>query len=227
MDRQLITREIVDVCRRLAAAALVAATDGNVSGRTDEGTVLITRSGVAKGDVTEEDLLELDPGGRSLAGRGKPSTESGMHLFVYRERPDVRAVVHAHPPYATGFSTARIPLDRCLLPEVIVGLGTVPLAPYATPSTPEVAASLAPYVRDHDAVLLANHGAVAWGRSPLEAFHRIQKVEHAAHVTFVATLLGGPHALTGEELERLRSVSTASYGRTLPGRPCRPDTSPT
>jgi len=223
MERNLATRTIVDICRRLAAAGFVAATDGNVSARTDQGTVLVTRSGVAKGDVGEEDIVEIDLDGRPRSGSGRPSTECGMHLFVYRARPEVNAVVHAHPPYATGFATAGIALDRCLLPEVIVGLGGIPLAPYATPSTPEVAASLAPFVASHDAVLLANHGAVAWGASPLEAFHRLEKVEHAAHVTFVATLLGGARVLTADELNRLRAVAPAAYGRAVPDRPCATD----
>jgi len=213
MEGNAIRREIVDVCRRLAAARLVAATDGNVSARTGEGTILVTRSGVAKGEVTEADIVELAPDGARRGGSGEPSTEIGMHLFVYRERPDVHAVVHAHPPYATGFAAARVPLDRPLLPEVVLGLGAIPVAPYATPSTPEVAASIAPFVRQYNALLLANHGAVTWGDSPLDAYRRMEKVEHAAHIAFVAALLGGGRELTPAELEKLRAAAAAVAAR--------------
>jgi L-fuculose-phosphate aldolase len=142
----------------------------------------------------------------------------GMHLYIYQERPDVNAVVHAHPVYATGFATARKPLDDCLFPEVVVGLGAIPLADYATPSTPEVAASLAPFVRNADAILLANHGAVTYGSDVWEAYFRMEKVEHAAHITFVATMLGGPRALTEADLKKLRDISVQSYGRDFSGK---------
>jgi L-fuculose-phosphate aldolase len=142
----------------------------------------------------------------------------GMHLFIYRERPDVAAVVHAHPTFATGFATARIPLEGCVYPEVIVGLGAIPLAEYATPSTAEVASSLAPYVKSADAILLANHGVVTYGSDVLNAYFKMEKVEQTAQVTFVARMLGGEHRLTAEELERLRGVSVQSYGKDFTGR---------
>jgi L-fuculose-phosphate aldolase len=224
MTRTAATRLLLQVCHRLYRQGLVAATDGNVSVRLSGGNILTTRSGVNKGDSGPGDLVEVTPGGKQVRGRGKPSTELGMHLFVYRERPDISAVVHAHPPYATGFAVARIPLDRPVLPEVIVGLGGIPLARYATPSTREVADSLRPFVHTSGAVLLAGHGVVTWGADLHEAYFRMEKVEHAATIMFVARMLGGERALTGRQLDKLRAVSPASYGREigLPRRSTRP-----
>lgn len=206
-------RQMIEVCHRLYARGMVTATDGNLSVRLANGNILATRSAVNKGDVTEHDFVEVTHDGVQVAGAGRPSTELGMHLFIYRERPDVHAVVHAHPTYATGFATARIPLTQCTFPEVIVGLGAIPLADYATPSTPEVAASLAPYVKNSDAILLANHGAVTYGSSLYDAYYKMEKVEHAAHITFIATMLGGARSLTDEEVEKLRRISVQSYGK--------------
>lgn len=211
--RTQIIRDIIEVCHRLYARGMVTATDGNVSARLQNGNILATRSGINKGDVQELDLVEVTAGGDRVAGSGMPSTELGMHLFIYSERSDVRAVVHAHPTYATGFATARIALDQCTFPEVIVGLGAIPLAEYATPSTNEVAASLAPFIKNSDAILLANHGAVTCGSSVFEAYYKMEKVEHAAHITFIAAMLGGARSLTEEQLAKLRAVSVQSYGK--------------
>ncbi len=212
-DRYAAAAAVVEVCHRLYAGGFVAATDGNVSARLATGNILTTRTAVNKGAVTPRDLVELSPEGKPLPGQGNPSTETGMHLFIYRERPACGAVVHAHPVFATGFATARIPLEGCLFPEVIVGLGAIPLAEYATPSTPEVAASLAPFVKTSEAILLANHGVVTFGADPMDAYYKMEKVEHAAHITFVARLLGGEQRLTPGELEKLRRVSVQSYGK--------------
>jgi L-fuculose-phosphate aldolase len=213
LNRVRIIAELIDVCHRLYAKGFVTATDGNVSARLERGIVLTTRTGINKGMVTESDIVEVRPDGRTITGRSKPSTEVGMHLFIYQQRPDVHAVVHAHPTYATGFATARIPLNECLFPEVIVGLGAIPLADYATPSTPEVAKSLTPFVKSADAILLANHGAVTYGADPLDAYFKMEKLEHAAHITFVARVLGGEKTLQIDELERLRKASLESYGK--------------
>ncbi|MBM2839574.1 MAG: Class aldolase family protein, partial [Bacteroidetes bacterium] len=217
------TSTIVDVCHRLYARGMVTATDGNVSTRLASGNILATRSNINKGMVTEQDLVELTPGGEQVGGTGKPSTEMGMHLFIYKQRPDVKAVVHAHPIYATGFATARKALDDCMFPEVIVGLGAIPLAEYATPSTPEVAASLAPFVKSADAILLSNHGVVTYASDLYEAYFKMEKVEHAARIMFVATMLGGAEALTTDEVEKLRKVSVQSYGKDFSGKvACEP-----
>jgi L-fuculose-phosphate aldolase len=208
-----VSSQLVDVCHRLYAKGFVTASDGNVSTRLENGSVLATRSGINKGIVTADDLVEVTSHGEQIAGSGRPSTELGMHLFIYLQRPDVQAVVHAHPTHATGFATAGIPLDQCLFPEVIVGLGAIPLAEYATPSTPEVAASLAPFVKNSEAILLANHGVVTYGSDVYDAYFKMEKVEHAAHITFIARMLGGVRALSDEEVEKLREVSVKSYGK--------------
>lgn len=208
-----IVSQLVDVCHRLYARGMVTATDGNISVRLSNGNVLASRSGINKGMVTENDFVEVTLGGVQVSGSGKASTEIGMHLFIYQQRQDANAVVHAHPTYATGFATARMGLDACTFPEVIVGLGAIPLAEYATPSTPEVAASLAPFVKNSEAILLANHGAVTFGPDLYDAYFKMEKVEHAAHITFVATMLGGTRSLTEEELAKLRNVSVQSYGK--------------
>jgi L-fuculose-phosphate aldolase len=205
-------RSLVRICHRLAAEGYVVATDGNVSFRKRDGNIVTTRSGVRKESVKARDLVTLAPTGGVKPGHGKPSTEIGMHLFVYRERPDVHAVVHAHPLHATAFAAARLALDQPLLPEVIVTIGRVPLAAYATPSTPEVARSLVPFVHETDAILLTNHGVVTFGTTLEEAFQRMERVEHVARVTFLARMLGGEKPLTKSELKRLCAVSERSYG---------------
>lgn len=211
--------EIVRVCHRLYEKGFVAATDGNVSTRLPCGHILTTRMAVNKGDVTEADIIEVDETGSPVESGPKPSTELGMHLFIYHQRPDVNAIVHAHPPCATGFATAREPLRSCLFPEVIIGLGAVPLAEYATPSTQEVSESLAPYIASADAVLLANHGVVTCGRDIWDAYYKMEKVEHAALITLIARLLGGETVLTEEDVEKLRALSEPVYGKGMTGKP--------
>jgi L-fuculose-phosphate aldolase len=206
MTHSDLARHIVDVCRDLYEKGFVTATDGNVSTRLPNGNILATPTSVNKGRVNDNDLVEVTLDGVPVRAGWVPSTELGMHLFVYRERPDVRAVVHAHPTYATGFATARIPLDQPLFPEVIFGLGAIPLAEFATPSTPEVAASIAPFVKTSNAILLMNHGVVTYGKDLDDAYFKMEKVEHAAHIIFVARTLGGEKTLTAEQVQKLTSV---------------------
>ena len=201
-----LARHIVAVCRDLYKNGFVTATDGNVSARLPNGNILATPTSVNKGRVNDSDLVEVTLDGVAVRAGQVPSMELGMHLFVYRERPDVRAVVHAHPPYATGFATARIPLDQPLFPEVIFGLGAIPLAEFATPSTPEVAASIAPFVTTSNAILLMNHGVVTYGKDLDDAYFKMEKVEHAAHIIFVARVLGGEKTLTAGQVQNLTSV---------------------
>ena len=208
-----IISQLIDVCHRLYARGMVTATDGNVSVRLSNGNILATRSGINKGAVTENDFVEVTSDGRQIGGNGRASTEVGMHVYIYQQRLDAQAVVHAHPTYATGFATARIALDQCAFPEVIVGLGAIPLAEYATPSTSEVATSLATFVRNSEAILLANHGAVTFGPNLYDAYFKMEKVEHAAHITFVAKMLGGVRTLSEDQLSKLRSASVESYGK--------------
>jgi L-fuculose-phosphate aldolase len=206
---------MADVCHRLYDRGLVTATDGNVSARLPGGGFVATRSGVNKGMVTGKDLVRLTAEGEPESKGKRPSTELDMHLFIYRMRPDVNAVVHAHPPYATAFAAAGVALDQPVLPEILVTFGTIPLAPYATPSTPDVAQSIAPFVGTHTAILLANHGVVTYGSDLIDAYFRMEKVEHAATIIFRAGLLGGVRNLTGEELNRLRDASRRNYGKDI------------
>ncbi|MFN0156476.1 MAG: class II aldolase/adducin family protein [Bacteroidota bacterium] len=219
------TQLLIDICHRLYNRGMVTATDGNVSVKLPGGNILATRSGINKGMVTAHDLVEVTIDGTQVSGSGKPSTEIDMHMFIYKQRPDIGAVVHAHPTYATGFAAARIALDQCVLPEVIVGLGSIPLAGYATPSTGEVTESLAPHVMTSEAILLANHGVVTYGGTLHDAYFKMEKVEHAAHIIFVARMLGGPHVLSSGDIENLRGISGQSYGKAFTDIPCSTDDS--
>ncbi len=212
-SRSEISRQLVNICHLLYQKNFVTATDGNVSAVIPNGNILVTPSAMNKGRVKEAELVEVKSDGTPVTLSRKASTELDMHLFIYSQRDDVRAVVHAHPTHATGFATARIALNECLFPEVIVGLGAIPLAEYATPSTKEVAEALAPFVQKADAILLANHGVVTYGKDLDDAYFKMEKVEHAAHIAFVARLLGGEKPLTVEEIAKLRSISETSYGK--------------
>jgi L-fuculose-phosphate aldolase len=204
---------IIDTCGRLYNKGFVTATDGNVSVRLEGNTFLATRTGINKGSVSENDLIEVDINGTVVSGDHKPSTELAMHLYIYSKRLDINSIVHAHPPYATGFATARQPLTGCVLPEVIVGLGAIPLAEYATPSTGEVIKSIESFVEHTDAIMLSNHGVVTYGKDLLEAFFKMEKVEHAAHITFVARMLGGEKFLSCQDIQKLKTISQEIYGK--------------
>ena len=212
--RAHIARKLVSVCHRLAEQGLVTATDGNVSARLGRGRFLVTPTGLNKGKLTARDLVEVNAAGQRVVGRRTASTEIGMHLFIYRERPDVQAVVHAHPTYATGFAVAHLSLTAPLLPEVVIGLGEIPVAPYGTPSTPELAETLLPFVKTANAVLLGNHGAVTFGGNLEEAYSRMEKVEQAACIAFVARLLGGEKPLAAQDVEKLRGLTGKGSGET-------------
>jgi L-fuculose-phosphate aldolase len=206
MYKSAIANQIIRVCRDLYAHRFVTAADGNVSSRLPNGNILATPTSLNKGRVVENDLVEVTLDGEVVYPGRAPSSELGMHLYIYRQRPDVNAVVHAHPTYATGFAAANIPLDQPLLPEVIIGLGPIPLANFAITSTKEVAESIAPFVQTASAVLLANHGVVTFGKDLDDAYFKMEKVEHAAHITFVARMLGGEKVLPGEKVKRLKET---------------------
>ena len=185
----------------------VAANDGNISVRVGEDRLLITPSGVSKGRMTPDMLLVTDLDGTVIEGNRHPSSEGKMHLEVYRGRPDVNAVVHAHPPVSTAFAVCRRGLETPYLSELVAGLGQVPCTPsFAMLSTEEVPQSVRPYLADHNALLLANHGALAWGGDLWEAFDRLETVEHTAKIVLNAQLLGGGIPLTEEEVERLQGL---------------------
>ena len=195
-ERAAAAAAIVRACRRLDARGLVAGQDGNVSVRLAPDRVLVTPAGWTKAEVDAAALVEVDLGGAVRAGSGRPSSELGMHLAAYAARPDVRAVVHAHPPTATGFAVAGEDFMAPVLPEIILLLGRVPLVPYATPGTPALAEALAPWLPGHDAFLLANHGATTLGPTLEVALQRMESLEHAARILLAARLVGRVHALT-------------------------------
>jgi len=209
---------LVEICHRVEGKGFVVATDGNISARLPNGNIVVTPASLNKGQISVSDLMELTADGSIVSGEGKPSTETDMHVFIYKKRPDVHAVVHCHPVHATGFAVARVPLTECVFPEVIVGLGAVPLADYATPSTSEVTQSIAPFVETADAILLASHGVVTYGKDLWDAYFKMEKVEYAAHVLFVARALGGEKLLTPQQIEKLRTIGPVSYGKDLSDR---------
>ena len=181
----------------------IAACDGNLSVRLDNSRVLVTPTGMSKGMMRPLDLAVVDLAGRKLKGRREVTSEIGMHLLIYRLRPDVHAIVHAHPRTATGFAAAGIALDQPLVCEVVIGLGQIPLAPYGTPGTPELAAALKPLVPQYDAILMANHGVVTYGSNLQSAYMKMETVEHFAQIALVSHLLGRQQLLGEAELKKL------------------------
>src|SRR5271169_1528857 len=198
--------EIVRYGKMLHQTGLVAATDGNLSVRLGDGTFLCTPTLMSKGMMTPDDLVIVDAGGHKVAGELNVSSEIAMHLFIYRNRPDVGAVVHAHPPTATGFAAAGMPLDSALCSEIVITLGTVPLASYETPGTPELAEALAPLVGGHDAILMANHGVVTYGEDLLTAYMNMETVEHYAKIALVTHMLGKQQPLSDMHVNKLREI---------------------
>jgi L-fuculose-phosphate aldolase len=211
--------DIVEVGRRLYARGYTASNDGNISVRLDEGRLLMTPKSVCKGFMDPQMMCITDLEGRKLAGERDPSSEMQMHLEVYRQRPDVRAVVHAHPPVATAFAVAGIALDRAVLAEVVTTLGSVPIAEYATPSTTELPEAVRKYVKIHDGMLLANHGALTLGTDLFSAYFKMETIEHFANISFVARMLGGERLLSREEVSRLQGLR-GSYGIASPAPIC-------
>lgn len=210
MDKteQEYREDIVRVCRLVYEKGWVASNDGNVSIRLDDGRLMCTPTAVSKGFVKAEDLIVCDLAGNKVEGQRERTSEIAMHMTIYRLRPDVRSVVHAHPPVATGFATAGRALDKALLPEVIIQLGAVPLASYGLPGTPALSEGMLPFIPKYDALLLENHGCTCYGRDVWEAFFRMEIVEHFARITFVAEMLGGARPLPREEVEKLFAART-------------------
>jgi L-fuculose-phosphate aldolase len=220
-----VRADIVEAGRRLYARAYVASNDGNISARLDDHRIITTPKSVSKGFMTPDMMVVVDVEGRKVSGERDPSTELQMHLEIYRNRPDVTAVVHAHPPIATGFAVAGIPLTRAVLAEVITTLGSVPIAEYGTPSTPELPEAVRKYIKAHDGMLLANHGAVTCGVDVMAAYYKMETIEHFAKISLVARLLGGEHLISREEVDRLQGLR-GMYGIPAPAPLCAdpPDT---
>lgn len=217
MTEEQVKQQICQVGKRMYESGFVAANDGNISVKLNKNEVLTTPTGVSKGFMTPAMLVKVDMAGTVLqaAGEWRPSSELKMHLRVYQERPDVQAVVHAHPPYATTFAAARMPLNKPLIAEAVVSLGCVPVTEYATPSTSEVPDAVAHYLEHFDAVLLANHGAISWGQDLLTAYHKLESVEFYAKLTFLSKQLGEAQELSQTQVECLYEIRKKLA---LPGR---------
>jgi len=211
--------DIVEAGRRMDARGYVASNDGNISTRIDKDRLLTTPKSVPKGYMTPDMMVIVDYDGRKLAGDRDASSELPMHLEIYRNRPDVNAVVHAHPPTATGFATAGVPLTRAVLAEVVTTLGSIPIAEYGTPSTAELPAAVRKYIKAHDGMLLANHGAVTCGKDVMSAYYKMETIEHFAKISLVARLLGGENLISREEVERLQGLR-GMYGIAAPAPLC-------
>ena len=201
-----LRREVVLFSRLLHRCGFMPGTSGNLSVRLDEERLLVTPTGVSKFLLKPADMVIVDFQGRHLEGTRRVTSELSMHLAVYRQRADVGAVIHSHPPVATAFACAGRGLEEMLCQEAVMTLGAVPLARYATTGTSEVAESLTPWIEDHDAILMANHGAVSYGETLVEAFQRMETVEHLAQIALFAHQLGGPRVLKQEEIQQLRGA---------------------
>ena len=204
-------REIVSFGRMLHQRGYVAATDGNLSVRLDERRILATPTAISTGALRPADMVIVDPAGRQVAGRRQVSSEISMHLLIYKLRPDVHGIVHAHPSMATGFAAAGIALNEPLVCEVVIGLGSIPLAKYGTPGTPELCESLEPLIPQYDAILLSNHGVVTYADTLQHAYMKMETVEHFARIALVTHCLGRRQPLSQQDLEKLQ-LARSKYG---------------
>ncbi len=209
MDEQTARREICRVGQLLYDRSYVVSSDGNISVRLDDGRILATPTMTCKGRMTEDCLAITDTAGHPLTEH-KPSSELAMHLLIYEERSDVRAVCHAHPPHGTAFAVAGLAIDQPILSEVILTLGCVPLAGYGTPSTEELSDAMRPLIKHHNALLMANHGAVAYGSDLWQAFDRLETLEHTARIAILSRILGGSRNLPADAIEKLINVREAA-----------------
>jgi L-fuculose-phosphate aldolase len=209
MDEQLARREICRVGQLMYERSYVVSSDGNISVRLDDGRIVATPTMTCKGRMTEDCLAVTDSTGRPL-GDQRPSSELAMHLLIYGERLDVKAVCHAHPPHGTAFAVAGLAIDQPILSEVILTLGCVPLAGYGTPSTEELSDAMRPLIKHHNALLMANHGAVAYGADLWQAFDRLETLEHTARIAILSRILGGSRNLPADAIEKLINVREAA-----------------
>jgi L-fuculose-phosphate aldolase len=201
-----LKNNIVEIGKRAYIRGYVASNDGNISARIDNKHILITPTGISKGFMKPRDLIVVNTVGKIISGKNRPSSEIHMHLHIYQERPDVNSVCHLHPPYATGFAVAGIPLDQNILTEAIIALGKVPLVNYGTPGTEELYNNLIPLLKDCDAFLLANHGALTVGSDVFHAYYNMETLEHVAQITFIARQLGKVNELNDEQVKKIISL---------------------
>ncbi len=208
-------KDIVEIGRRVYRLGFVAAYDGNISVRLEDGNILATPTAISKGYMAEGDLVVVDPEGNKIGGDRKVSSEIAMHLLIYKIRPDVHAVVHAHPPCATGYAAAGVPLNKALVSEVVLTFGCIPLAQYGTPGTPELTDALRPYIPHHEALLMANHGVVTYGADIYQAHGKMEVVEHFARISLTTRIIGKETLLNSEDVDKLL-VARERYGIKTP-----------
>src|SRR5881628_4269646 len=203
--------EIARFCHLIYEKGYVASTDGNVSARLPDGHIMCTPTISNKGFVKPEDMVIIDMKAQKIEGERKASSEIAMHLLIYQLRPDIHAVVHAHPPCATGYAAAGVPLTKALISEVVLSLGCIPLAKYGTPGTPELIEGIRPYIPNYDALLMANHGVVAYGTDIYQAHGKMETVEHFARISLTTHILGKETLLSSEDVDKLL-VARERYG---------------
>ena len=208
MKQSLVSlkKDIIEAGKRAYVRGYVASNDGNISARIDKKYVLLTPTGISKGFMKASDLIVVDMHGKKISGKGEPSSEMQMHLQIYKERANIKSVCHMHPPYATGFAVAGIPLDQDVLQEVIITLGTILLVPYGTTGSEELYKPLLPLLKNCDAFLLANHGALTVGTDIFDAYFKMEILEHYAHILFVAKQLGNVNTLNAEQVQKLAAL---------------------
>ncbi len=206
-----IKEQMCDVCHKMWQLGWVAANDGNVSVKLEDGTFFATPTGISKSFITPEKIVHIDKEGTIIEANGdyRPSSEIKMHLRCYQEREDVGAVLHAHPPVATGYAVANVPLDEYSMIETVIAIGSIPVTPYGTPSTYEVPEAIAPYLGEHDVVLLQNHGALSVGADLLTAYYRMETLELFAKISLNAHLLGGAQEISKPNIDKLISMRSS------------------
>ncbi len=207
--RDQLRQQMIDIGSTMYQNGYVVATDGNISVRIAPDKIMITPSGIEKGAMQPSDMVIISTDGTKLSGSNKPSSEYKLHLTVYANRPDVQAVIHAHPPLCTALTLVGVSLDQPFVPEVVLALGNIPTAPYGTPSTDQVPKSIEPYIPTCDALLLERHGSLTVGVSLIDAYNKLEKLEHYAHTVITALQIGTPKPITPakvKELEKLRET---------------------
>lgn len=218
----ILKKDLLKAGKLMYDRGYVVSNEGNISVRANKNSILITASGVCKGCMKSQDIVMLDLKGNVLKGNKKPSSELNMHLQIYKARPDVHCICHAHPPYATAFAVAGLPLDEMILPEVIIYLNNIPLVDYATPGTKKVFHSISKYIKSYDAMILANHGVITLGKDILNAYYKMEIVEHAAKIQFIAYQLGNIRRLSSRQVKELldfgKKFETSEYYGNIKGK---------
>ena len=213
MEIQQVKEQICDICHKMWQLGWVAANDGNVTVKLEDGSFLATPTGISKSFITPEKIVKINAKGEILEGAEgcRPSSEIKMHLRCYEERDDVGAVLHAHPPTATGYAVAGKSLDEYSMIETVIAIGSIPLTPYGTPSTMEVPEAITPYLKEHDVLLLQNHGALSVGADLITAYYRMETLELFAKISLTAHLLGGAQEISPENIKKLLELRTSYY----------------